>query len=123
MCRAVKSCTELPRLSSPILERRLDGSCGILGSDTGWPCRRVDGGAGASLRRIEVDGEGGSGVLPAASLSKTDSRSTSWLARDGASGRGLLRSVADRCVLVDAMLVVDRGDNGDKPGLDIYGEC
>jgi hypothetical protein len=53
----------------------------------------VIGGAGADFFRIDEDGEGGSGVLPAASLSKTDSRSDSWLARFGAGGKGLLRSV------------------------------
>jgi hypothetical protein len=53
----------------------------------------VIGGGGAVFLRIDEDGEGGSGVFPAASLSKIDSRSESWLARLGAGGKGLLRSV------------------------------
>jgi hypothetical protein len=66
-----------------------------LDSETIWLCRRVSGGAGGVLRFRDEEGEGGSGVLPAASLSKTDSRSESWLVRFGAGGRGLLRSVCE----------------------------
>jgi hypothetical protein len=66
-------------------------------SDTSWLCRLASGGAGGVLRRREADGEGGSGVLPADSLSKMLSLSSdSWLARAGAGGRGLLRSVCER---------------------------
>lgn len=108
-------------LSSPMIESRFGGGC--VGSETGRPWRRAEGGAGAGLRRTDADGEGGSGVLPAASRSKTDSRSDSWLALDGAGGSGLLRSVSERCVLVDAILVADSADNGDNPGLGVYGEC
>lgn len=54
------------------------------------------GGAGGVFRRTEAEGEGGSGVLPRDSLSKTDSRSDSWDALFGAGGRGLLRSVLER---------------------------
>jgi hypothetical protein len=61
-------------------------------SETSWLCRLVRGGGGAVFRLIDEDGDGGSGVFPAASLSNMDSRSASWLAR-GAGGRGLLRSV------------------------------
>jgi hypothetical protein len=69
-----------------------------LESDTSWLCRRASGGAGGVLRRREADGEGGSGVFPAASLSNILSLSSdSWLARAGAGGRGLLRSVCERC--------------------------
>jgi hypothetical protein len=68
-----------------------------LESDTNWLWRLASGGAGGVLRRREADGEGGSGVLPADSLSNIDSRSSeSWLARVGAGGRGLLRSVCER---------------------------
>jgi hypothetical protein len=62
-------------------------------SDTSWLCLRARGGAGGVFFRIDDDGDGGSGVFPAASLSNTDSRSESWLALFGAGGRGLLRSV------------------------------
>lgn len=65
-------------------------------SDTSWLWRRVSGGAGAVFFRTDDDGDGGSGVFPAASVSNTDSRSESWLARLGAGGRGLLRSVCER---------------------------
>ena len=68
-----------------------------LESETSWLCRLDSGGAGGVLRRREADGEGGSGVFPAASLSKMLSLSDSWLARVGAGGRGLLRSVCERC--------------------------
>jgi hypothetical protein len=45
---------------------------------------------------LEVsDGDGGSGVFPADSVSNTDSRSESWLRLIGAGGSGLLRSVCD----------------------------
>lgn len=54
------------------------------------------GGAGGSFLRIEAEGDGGSGILPADSLSNMDSRSDSWEVRFGARGRGLLRSVLDR---------------------------
>lgn len=67
----------------------------IFISDTRWECRRVSGGVGGVFRRIEPPGEGGSGALPAASRSNTDSMSNSWKARSGAGGRGLLRSVGD----------------------------
>lgn len=67
-----------------------------LDSDTIWLCRRESGGAGGFLCRTDEDGDDGSGVFPAASLSNTDSRSESWLARFGAGGRGLLRSVCER---------------------------
>lgn len=49
---------------------------------------------------MEDVGLGGSGILPAASLSNIDSCSSSWfkslLSRRGAAGNGLLRSVCDR---------------------------
>ncbi len=63
---------------------------------TSWLCRRDSGGAGGVFFLMDDDGDGGSGVLPAASLSNTDSLSDSWLARFGAGGRGLLRSVWER---------------------------
>lgn len=66
-------------------------------SDTNWLCRLASGGAGGVLRWSDAGGEGGSGVLPADSLSNMDSLSSeSWLARVGAGGRGLLRSVWER---------------------------
>ncbi len=75
----------------------LDGSLRIsLESGNFWLCRRVSGGAGAVFLLTDADGDGGSGVLPAASLSNMDSRSESWLARLGAGGKGLLRSVCER---------------------------
>lgn len=75
----------------------LDGSLKFrFESGTFWLCRRASGGAGAAFLRKEADGDGGSGVLPAASLSNIDSRSESWLARLGAGGSGLFRSVCDR---------------------------
>lgn len=46
-------------------------------SDTIWLCRRARGGAGGFFLRMDEDGDGGSGVFPADSLSKTDSRSDS----------------------------------------------
>lgn len=123
VCRKGRSCTEMLRPSEPMLERRFEGSCGMLVSETGWPWRRPAGGAGAILRRLELEGEGGSGVFPAASVSKMDSRSESWLVRDGAGGRGLLRSVVERCVLVEAMLcAIDNVESDEKPGLEPYGE-
>jgi hypothetical protein len=64
-------------------------------SDTIWLRRRAIGGAGGVFLLIDEDGDGGSGVFPAASLSKTDSRSKSWLALFGAGGSGLLRSVKE----------------------------
>ncbi len=67
-----------------------------LESDTSWLCLRARGGAGGVFLLIEEDGDGGSGVFPAASLSNIDSRSDSWLARLGAGGSGLLRSVWER---------------------------
>ena len=76
-CKDVRSCVELLRLLPSMSVRRLEGMCGAFGSETGRPWRRDDGGAGASLRRIELEGEGGSGVLPIDSRSKTDSRSES----------------------------------------------
>lgn len=48
-----------------------------LESETIWLRRRAMGGAGGVFLRIDEDGEGGSGVFPAASLSNTDSRSDS----------------------------------------------
>jgi hypothetical protein len=106
-----------------MVERRFEGSWGTLDSETGWPWRRPAGGAGAILRRVEVDGDGGSGVFPAASVSKMDSRSESWLVREGAGGRGLLRSVVERWVLVEAMLcAIDKVESDGKPGLKGYGE-
>jgi hypothetical protein len=65
----------------------------IFESDTSWLCRRVSGRAGGVFFLTDADGDGGSGVLPAASLSNTDSRSESWLTRLGGGGKGLLRSV------------------------------
>lgn len=64
-----------------------------LESEIIWLRRRAIGGTGGVFLRIDEDGEGGSGVFPAASLSNTDSLSDSWLARFGAGGSGLLRSV------------------------------
>jgi hypothetical protein len=65
-------------------------------SVTKWLCLRVTGGAGRVFSFIaDDDGEGGSGIFPADSLSNTDSRSESWLRRFGAGGSGLLRSVCD----------------------------
>lgn len=46
-------------------------------SDFIWLCRRVRGGVGGSFLLIEEDGDGGSGILPIASLSKGESRSES----------------------------------------------
>lgn len=46
-------------------------------SDTIWLCRRARGGAGGFFFLIDEDGDGGSGVFPADSLSNTDSRSDS----------------------------------------------
>lgn len=69
----------------------------VLASGIFWLCRRLNGGAGGGFfRGKEASGDGGSGVLPAASLSNMDSRSESWLARLGAGGKGLLRSVCER---------------------------
>jgi hypothetical protein len=52
-----------------------------------------------------------------------DSRSESWLVREGAGGRGLLRSVVERWVLVEAMLcAIDKVESDGKPGLKGYGE-
>ena len=65
-------------------------------SETSWLCRRASGGAGGVFFRIDAEGDGGSGVLPADSLSNTDSLSDSWLDRVGAGGKGLLRSVKER---------------------------
>jgi hypothetical protein len=48
------------------------------------------------LRNKDVDGDNGSGIFPAASLSNMDSRSDSWPARAGAGGSGLFRSFGDR---------------------------
>jgi hypothetical protein len=48
-----------------------------LESDANWLRRLVNGGAGGVFRIDNEDGDGGSGVLPADSLSKTDSRSDS----------------------------------------------
>ena len=67
-----------------------------LDSDTNWLCRLVSGGAGGVFRVCVEDGDGDSGVLPAASLSNIDSRSDSWLALVGAAGKGLFRSVGDK---------------------------
>lgn len=63
-----------------------------LESGIRWLCRRLMGGAGGVFRFMGGNGEVGSGIFPAASLSKIDSRSESLLARFGAGGRGLLRS-------------------------------
>lgn len=112
-CNDDRSCVELFRLSSPMLVKRLGGICGAFGSVTGFPWRRAEGGAGASLRRSELDGEGGSGAFPTDSRSKTDSRSESWLAREGSGGRGLLRSVADRSAAVSVGIAADMGDGVD----------
>ncbi len=49
----------------------------IFESDIIWLCRRASGGAGGCFLRMEEDGDGGSGVLPAASLSNIDSLSES----------------------------------------------
>lgn len=62
-------------------------------SDTSWLCRLARGIAGGVFFRSEADGDGGSGIFPAASLSNIDSLSESWLDRAGAGGKGLLRSV------------------------------
>lgn len=112
-CNDDRSCIELLRLSSPMLVSRLGGRCGEFGSATGTPWRRAEGGAGAVLRRSELDGEGGSGAFPTDSRSKMDSRSDSWLAREGLGGRGLFRSVADRCAAVSVGIVDDSGDGAD----------
>jgi hypothetical protein len=112
-CKDGRSCVELLRLSSLILVRRLEGRCGVFGSATGLPWRRAEGGAGASFRRSELEGEGGSGAFPTDSRSKTDSRSESWLAREGAGGSGLLRSVAERCAAANVGIVDERGDGAD----------
>jgi hypothetical protein len=64
-------------------------------SDTSWLCLLESGGAGGVFRLNDCggDGDSGSGVFPAASLSKIDSpRSESWLVRDGAGGKGLFKS-------------------------------
>jgi len=74
----------------------VSGRCNFA-SGIFWLCRRLTGGAGGGFFRCkELSGDGGSGVLPAASLSKIDSRSDSWLALVGAAGRGLFRSVWNR---------------------------
>jgi hypothetical protein len=78
-----------------------------LDPDTNWLCRLVSGGAGGVFRICVDDGDVGSGVLPAASLSNTDSRSDSWLALVGAAGKGLFRSVGDRTDCADSGLVED----------------
>jgi hypothetical protein len=83
-----------------------------LESDTSWLCRLASGGAGGVLRRREADGEGGSGVFPAASLSKMLSLSESWLARVGAGGRGLLRSVCERCAGLELKYWVELKEPG-----------
>lgn len=79
--------------SSGFGERRFESLRETGGSATRWLCLLARGGAGGVFLRGDEDGDGGSGILPAASLSKTDSRSRSLLARLGGAGRGLLRSV------------------------------
>jgi hypothetical protein len=95
-CLPISAAAILGLPSSSAFGDRRPVSRVILESDTSWLCRRVRGGAGAVFRRIEADGDGGSGVFPAASLSNIDSRSDSWEVRFGAGGSGLLRSVFDR---------------------------
>jgi hypothetical protein len=73
-----------------------DAGRAALGSGTSWLCRLVSGGAGGVFRGCVEDGDAGSGVLPAASLSNIDSRSDSWLALMGAAGKGLFKSVGIR---------------------------
>lgn len=75
----------------------------------------MTGGTGACCLLTDVVGDGNSGTLPAASLSKIDSCSSAsdpWLARRGAGGRGLLRSVCDLSDKVDAELLSCDCDNG-----------
>lgn len=55
----------------------MDAGRVALDSDTNWLCRLVSGGAGGVFRVCIEDGDAGSGVLPAASLSNIDSRSDS----------------------------------------------
>ena len=64
-------------------------------SVTCWLCRLEIGGAGGTFRRTDVEGEGGSGVFPALSLSNIDSRSDSCEVLSGAGGSGLFRSVVE----------------------------
>ena len=91
-----------------------------LESDTIWLCRLASGGAGGVLRRKEAEGEGGSGVFPAASLSNMLSLSSeSWLSRAGAGGRGLLRSVCERWAgdeLKNWLELLELGVGGDANG-------
>lgn len=82
--------------SSGLGDNRIDDPLESFDSATIWLCRRASGGAGGFFRVMNADGDGGSGVFPADSLSNTDSRSESWLALFGAGGRGLLRSVWER---------------------------
>lgn len=91
-------------------------------SETSWLCLLAIGGAGGVLRRRDADGEGGSGVFPAASLSKMLSLSESWLARAGAGGSGLLRSVCERCEgfeLNSWLELEEPGVFGDANGTDV----
>ena len=73
--------------SSDFGDRRLVSVRVDFGSGMRCECRRLRGGAGAcffrtevegeDFRRMEAEGDGGSGVFPAASLSNTDSGSES----------------------------------------------